>query len=419
MKHFYLCFLLVLFSCKENKMNDKETLNLNEKSLETIVEYEDDPLTFKEEFNRLPLKKTPIIENISINNKPQNLNVFTFKLDEIFENWFKKAYGYQLVSGYRLNLSKEFYTAILKIRIGKTDQEHRLINYDLEGKVITSTRVATFSYGELEYSTSKSKINRTEIIITDQFVVKDSDYKKEKQTTIKILPNGNLKELSENELICDLVAEKLSIDNFKRIKYLETFKQQPNNSEEAIVVIPEIVKGSEDEGFLVLNTHIAIVDLKAKSITHKYFESHKTNGWVSDAIRLDEIMIDSASYFVKENTRAFGIRVKFIGMSRVNPYLNETLSLFVKEKNQLKNILHNYSVELDTGEWNGNCEGEFNNEKKLLILAKNKTHDFFDISVKNTITNTTNFIKENGDCYYNEKIKREINVLKFDGNQYK
>ena len=85
----------------------------------------------------------------------------------------------------------------------------------------------------------------------------------------------------------------------------------------------------------------------------------------------------------------------------------------------MKNILHNYSVEINTGEWNGACEGEFLSEKKTLLVSDDKTNGFFDFIVKNTITKTTNFETEIGDCDYNEEIKRETSVLKFEGNQYK
>lgn len=95
------------------------------------------------------------------------------------------------------------------------------------------------------------------------------------------------------------------------------------------------------------------------------------------------------------------------------------LSLFVKENGKLRNILHNYNFEENTGEWNGACEGEFHAEKTEFIFTTDKTNDYFDIIVKKTLTKTTNFETEIGDCDYNEEIKRETSVLKFDGKQYK
>lgn len=378
--------------------------------------------SFHHEFNNLPLKKLPIIENTSFDNfikieGIKNINPVSFSLPLIYKNWYVKEYSFKAISAYRLQLSKDFYTAVIQISIGEKDMEHRLINYNLEGKVINSTRVAIFTDGELEYTTSKSKISQTEITMTNQFVNKDSDYREETHTVIKILPDGNLSELSENDLIFELVAKELKIDNLKRIQHLEVFELQPNNKNEAIVIIPEIVE--EGEEYFSLNTNIAIYNIEQQKVTHKYFESHKTNGWVSDAIRLDWISIDIAPYLIQENTSAFGVRVKFIGSSRVNPNFNETLSLYIKDNNEIKNVLHNFSVGDETGEWNGACEGEFLSEKKTLLVNDDKTNGFFDFIVKSIITKTTNFETEIGDCDYNEEIKREISVLKFDGKQYK
>ena len=416
----YVLFIVLsflYFSCQDKVEKHSKS---SEEITPTVVEYKDDPITFKEELYSLPIKNIPVSDSISTNEAIMPIdpiNIFTFKLDEIFKNWFNKEYNYQLISGYRLNLSKDFYTAVLKIKIGDIYQEHRLINYNLEGRVINSTRVAVFSDGELEYTTSKSKISQTEITLTNQFVVKDSNYKEEVTTIIKIEPNGNLIELTNDKLIIDLVAKELNVENAKRIQHLEVLKLQPNNKNEAIIVIPEIVE--EGEEYFSLNTNIVIYNKELQKVTHKYFESHQTNGWVSDAIRLDQIEIDTAPYLVNEYKRAFGVRVHYFGSSRVNPYYNKTLSLYVKESDKLRCILHNYNVEINTGEWNGDCEGEFHSEKKTLIGSDDKTNDFYNFIVKNTITKTTNFETEIGDCDYNEEIKRATSVLKFDGKQYK
>lgn len=411
--------ITLLFSCKENTKNENEESQVNENALESLVEVTSGNATFEEAFYKLPIKSVPIQAIISKNEKIlTEMNPVAFNLPSIYELWYNKNYNYQLISGYRLNLSTEFYTAILKIKIGEIDQEHLLINYDFEGKIIDSIQVAIFSDGEYEYSTTKSTIDQNEILITSNFFLKDADEKEEMQRIIKISPDGKLKEISEKESILDFVAKELNIENSKRIKDLEAFKLQPNNPKEAIVVIPEIVEGSKEEEFFKLHTHIAIVDLKSKTITHQYFESCKTNDWVSDAIRLDEIKIDTAPYLVNESTRAFGISVHYFGSSRVNPYHNQKLSLFVKEKGTLKNILHNFSMEESIGEWNGNCEGEFESEKKTLIVSDKKTNGYFDFTIKNTIAKTRNFETEDGDCKEEEEIKKEASVLKFDGKKY-
>ena len=57
--------------------------------------------------------------------------------------------------------------------------------------------------------------------------------------------------------------------------------------------------------------------------------------------------------------------------------------------------------------------------KKVLIISKNKTNGYFDILVKNKITETTNYEDRNGNCDSKEKITTTKTVLKFNGKEYK
>ncbi|WP_108870035.1 hypothetical protein [Aquimarina aquimarini] len=215
----------------------------------------------------------------------------------------------------------------------------------------------------------------------------------------------------------DNVIEQLNIEKTKINTDLLVTKIMSDNPDETIMVIPEYA--NKDIDLFELNSYIVIVNSNTGKITHKYFESYKTNGWISDAIRLDEIKIDTASYFVDNHTRAFGIRVHYFGSSRANPYYNQTLSLFIKEGDTLKKVLHNFSVEENTGEYDGACSGQFLAEAKILIMAKEKTNGYFDIVVKNKITKTKKYQDENGDCDSKEKIITKTSVLKFNSKEYK
>ena len=423
MKQIVYFFLVILFfSCKENTKHENDESLVNEKALESLVEVVGGNENFKDEFEKLPIKKLPIIDSTSFDSfidedDIKKINAIALKLPEVYDNWFEKRYDYQLISGYRVPFSKDFYSAVLTVKRDEHEMESTLVNYDLEGNVIDSEIISFDEIAE-SWVSIVSKIENNSIAQKRKFVVNEDDGPVTENRTIKILANGTLKELSENELIFDFFAKVLKIENQKRIESLEAFKVQPNNPNEAIVVIPEIVEGSEEEGYFLLNTHIAIVDLNTKSITHHYFESHKTNGWISDAIRIDKIEIDTAPYFVKENTRAFGVRITFIGSSQVNPYFIKTLSLYVKEQQEIKNVLHNFSVEDNTGEWDGNCKGNFTDINKTLILSANKTNNYFDILVKQKTLQTTTSLSDEGDCYDDEEILESKFVLKFDGSKY-
>ncbi|WP_264558094.1 hypothetical protein [Flavobacterium sp. N2270] len=222
---------------------------------------------------------------------------------------------------------------------------------------------------------------------------------------------------SQETSLLDSVLGQLNLKKSKIKTELVVFKSFPNNLNETIIVIPEIV--DEGEMYFELNSHILIIDSKSGNIKSYFFESSKTNNWISDAIQLTEITIDTAPYKVSKNERAFGIRLHFIGSSRPNPYENEIISLFVQSKNKLKKILNNYEISYNGGEWDTNCEGKFVDERKVLIISNNKTNGLFDILVKNKISETTNYINENGECNYIEKNKTKKKSLKFNGYEYK
>jgi len=213
------------------------------------------------------------------------------------------------------------------------------------------------------------------------------------------------------------VIKQLKLNPNNIAKALIVHKELPNTLNETIIVVPEIV--DKGEQYFELNSYILIVNNVTGKIIHQYFESSKTNNWVSDAIKLVEITIDTAPYNVTDGIRAFGIRVRYVGSSQANPYENETISLFIKLENTLKNILKNYDVMNSRGEWDTDCAGEFIDENKVLIISKKLTNTYVDILVKSKIIESKSYIDENGDCESKDKITRIKTVLKFDGKEYK
>lgn len=408
---------ILLISCKENKIENSKDAEGIESKVETIVEEIKETLTFTSEFQKLPLKNLPINDSTSFDSfieaeDYKNINAEAFQLPSVYKNWYNESYNFKAISGYRLEFSKDFYTAVLTVKKGDHEMETTLINYDLEGNFIDSILIAYDEIAEGFFRTT-SKLEEDKITVKK---IEWTDEGHESTDVYKVNGDGKIAIITYEESIKNTVINNLDLDklNVKTDLIVQKFIKDSN---ETIVVIPEIVEEAEE--YFSLNTHIVIYNNQTSKITHQYFESSKTNDWVSDAIRLDGITIEKMNYRVKENTHAFGISVDYFGSSRVNPYYKKSLSLFVKENGKLINILHNYNFEVNTGEWNGACEGEFHDEKTEFIFTTDKTNDYFDIIVKKTITKTINFETEIGDCDYNEEIKRETSVLKFDGKQYK
>lgn len=222
--------------------------------------------------------------------------------------------------------------------------------------------------------------------------------------------------LSQEELETFVVKE-LNIEESK-IGFVVS-KVSPGNSNETIVVIEEIAK--EEEWSSESNSHIAIVDNTTGKITHKYFESSKTNGWDSDAIFMDNITIDTLNFKLDSSKTAFGVKGLFRSMSKPNPYYYETLSLFTKERDSLKKILDFYPIYESSGEVNVNsCYAHYDKTAKVLSMGDAKTNGYNDILVKHTISDIIYQEDENGDCNPTVRtVATESKVLAFNGAVYK
>lgn len=220
-----------------------------------------------------------------------------------------------------------------------------------------------------------------------------------------------------NEVLIQSALKKLNLKE-KNTSFVSAITN-PNNKNETIIVIPEVVNETEEES--ELNSNILITNNQTGKITHQYFESAKTNSWISNAIFIYEIVIDTTQYKLSETKNAFGIIVKFRSQSQPNPYYSEYLSLFVKDKESIKKILDFYPVYEYSGQVNINsCYSELEKSKSQLIINKSKTNDFFDITVKTSQSKIMHQEDENGDC---EPIEIEISssntILKFDGKTFK
>ena len=212
------------------------------------------------------------------------------------------------------------------------------------------------------------------------------------------------------------VLEQLDLD-IKNVKIdLIISKTRPDKPEETIVVIPEIAARETD--YFALNSYILITDTKTGKIKYNYFESAKTNEWVSDAVQLESIKIDTIPYTLAKNKNAFGINVFYRGSSVPNPFHYKTLSLFVVESKGLKNILKNYTIESFSGEWTTSCAGEFTEQKKSISISNKKTNKFFDLLIETTITENKAFINNDNDCEEKQTIRKEKNTLKYSEGKY-
>ncbi|MDA8479539.1 hypothetical protein NNO04_12595 [Citrobacter sp. Awk 4] len=137
-----------------------------------------------------------------------------------------------------------------------------------------------------------------------------------------------------------------------------------------------------------------------------------------DAIRITGIALDTARWKVAPSQTAFGLHITRSGSSRVNPIGEDALSLYVIENNQLRRVLEGIALTANSGEWDGNCAGEFNDIKRILAIDASSHKGYADIRVNEKSVASTAFIDSSGECTAKDTPARASWVLRYDGTQY-
>lgn len=137
-----------------------------------------------------------------------------------------------------------------------------------------------------------------------------------------------------------------------------------------------------------------------------------------DAFRITGIALDTARWKVAPNQTAFGLHVTRNGSSRVNPFSDDALSLYVIENNQLRTLLKGILLEDNSGEWDGNCAGEFNDIKRTLAIDSSSHKGFADIRVSEKNVASTALLDANEECISKDKSSKASWTLRYDGKQY-
>lgn len=376
-------------------------------------------VSFSELINTIPTKELPLIDTTNFDDFIEaedfkNIDPMTLKLVSIYPDFEK--HGFNAIAAYKIELSDDYYTLVITIKKGDNEMESRLVNYTLSGDIIDHKIVAYDEIAESMFRT-ESKLSHNEIVVNKTEWLEDPIIK---QFTYQIVEDGTINEIDSrvlNDELSNLPVIKIALDrlglNIFNVKtdYV-TITNHPDNPDDFIIVLPEVVEEADD--YFKLNNHIVIVNGSSGELMQKYNDK----GLTSDAIEISNISIDTARYMVAENQRAFGVRVSYRNNSQPNPYNNETLSLFVKSGDALHTILKHYNAKEYTGEWDTRCAGEFTDVKNTFIMSKEKTNGYFNVVVKSDETYTHSFLDKNGECIATEKLSTKETVLKFNGKVY-
>jgi hypothetical protein len=188
-----------------------------------------------------------------------------------------------------------------------------------------------------------------------------------------------------------------------------------------IVVLP-LPRPSIDPGVTQFDLDVLVVqqadngNTERATVISRLFEPSAMS---EDAVRIGEIKVDTARYTLASDARAFGLRLVRQGSSRVNPYSNEMLTLYVPRGPRLAKVLEGIELTLERGEWDANCAGNFETVRGNLSIARSTSNGYADLLLRQSRTETRS--RSQGDeCVTQERpAKFSSQMLHYDGTVYR
>ncbi|MBN3852971.1 hypothetical protein G3N59_06220 [Paraburkholderia sp. Ac-20340] len=192
-------------------------------------------------------------------------------------------------------------------------------------------------------------------------------------------------------------------------------KVWPANEALTIAALPLPQKNNnDDEG--TDDLEVLVADTASGTVIAHQFQKSAIS---YDAVRFSGLTIDTARYQLTPQNRAFGVRVSHEGSSRVNPFGQTALSLYVVDGQSLRTVVDRLIVEDSGGEWDGNCAGDFSNTTRTLDLGPAGKEGYAVLKGKELSSQTTNVVR-GGDCKYdiNKSSKRTGFTLEYKNGKY-
>jgi hypothetical protein len=188
-----------------------------------------------------------------------------------------------------------------------------------------------------------------------------------------------------------------------------------------IVVLP-LPRASADPGVTQFDLDVLVVqqadngNTERATVISRLFEPSAMS---EDAVRIGEIKVDTARYTLAGDARAFGLRIVRQGLSRVNPYSNETLTLYVPRGTRLAKVLDGLELTLERGESDANCTGNFETVRGSLSISRSTSNGYADLLLHQTRTETRSSA-QGEECVTQElPSKSSSRMLRYDGAAYR
>ncbi|MFM9382396.1 hypothetical protein [Pseudomonas sp. UV AK001] len=145
----------------------------------------------------------------------------------------------------------------------------------------------------------------------------------------------------------------------------------------------------------------------------------KPGAYNSDAIRFEDLTIDTARYRLASDVRAFGLRTKFADqLSRANPYAKTDLALYVREGVKLRPVLEGLVIRKEFGEGSGECDTKDTKILRTVEIGPSSHNGFADLIVSSSGVVYTSTQSGNECVSKTTDLKNTQITLTYDGKQY-
>jgi len=191
-------------------------------------------------------------------------------------------------------------------------------------------------------------------------------------------------------------------------------KVWPANPAQTLAVLPLPQKGGTTDE-TVYDVEVLVADSKTGAvIAHSYEPSAIT----SDAMGLQSIALDTAPWRLTPQELAFGIRKSFQNSSRVDPFADTTLSLYVIDERKLRRVLSNLTTRQSKGDWDGNCAGQFSDTSRAISVGPAGRGGYATLLVSEKTVDTTNTVAGEQCASKDKAARRASFTMEYDGSHY-
>lgn len=139
----------------------------------------------------------------------------------------------------------------------------------------------------------------------------------------------------------------------------------------------------------------------------------------ADAVRFEDMSLDTARYDIGAGLRAFGLRTSQSGSSQVDPYHEQALWLYAYDKGRIERVLDGLIVERFNGENDNDCKGWSITVKRSVKLGPKGKSAYRDLTVEQSVVNGT--AKKAGDECLSDERPAEVTqfTLSYDNGRYR